>query len=253
MLLEGKRIIVTGGASGIAAATVRAYAREGARVASLDINDEAGRRVAAEAEGLVEYFHCDVSQRKEIDAVFDEVAGKFGGIDVLAHVAAIEKGGPYTVADDDVFDQIMNVNLRSTCNTNLAAMAKMGDKGGRIINFGSAAGLIGQPGSAYYAASKGAIMAWTRTVAQDWAHLGITVNSVAPVILTPMMQKTHDRMTPEQMAHLESIYRMRIPLGGKPGDPDRDMAPVMVFLASDMCRFITGQVFPVDGGLVMLG
>lgn len=253
MLLKGKRIIVTGGASGIAAATVRAYAREGARVASLDVNDELGRQVAAECGSAVEYFHCDVSKRQEIDSVFDAVVAKFGGLDVLAHVAAIEEGGPFDVALDDVFDRVMNVNLRGTCNTNVAAMARMKAHGGRIINFGSAAGIIGQPGSAYYAASKGAVMAWTRTVAQEWAQYGITVNSVAPIISTPMMQKTRDRMTPEQLEHLDMIFRMRIPLGGKPGDPDQDLAPVMVFLASDAPRFITGQVFPVDGGTVMLG
>lgn len=147
----------------------------------------------------------------------------------------------------------MNVNLRGTCNANLAAMARMREHGGRIINFGSAVGIIGQPRSAYYAASKGAVMAWTRTVAQEWAPFGITVNAVAPVIHTPMMQKTRDRMTPEQNEQLDAIFRMRIPLGGRPGDPDRDLAPVMVFLASDMPRFITDQVFPVDGGTVMLG
>lgn len=253
MLLKDKRIIVTGGASGIGAATVRAYAREGAKVASLDVNDEGGRRVAGELGGQVDYFHCDVSRREDIDATFAEVVRRFGGLDVLAHVAAIERGGPVNEPDDALFDQLFHVNVRGTCNTNLAAMGVMKGQGGKIINFGSAAGLIGQPGASYYAATKGAVMAWTRTVAQEWAPLGITVNAVAPLIDTPMYQASRARLTSEQRQHLDNVFQIRVPLGGKPGDPDNDLAPVMVFLASDMPRFITGQVFPVDGGLVMLG
>ena len=253
MLLKDKRIIVTGGASGIGAATVRAYVEAGARVASLDVNDEAGRRLAGELGKRAAYFHCDVARREDIDATFAEVVGRFGGLDVLAHVAAIERGGPVDTPDDALFDQLFHVNVRGTCNTNLAARGCMKERGGKIINFGSAAGLIGQPGSSYYAATKGAVMAWTRNVAQEWAPLGITVNALAPLIDTPMYQATRTRLTPEKLQRLDEIFQMRVPLGGKPGNADMDLAPVMVFLASDMSRFITGQVLPVDGGLVMLG
>src|SRR5690349_17872242 len=93
MLLQGRMIIVTGGASGIGAATVRACAAEGAQVASLDVNDEAGRRIA-EADGRVLYHHCDVSQRREVDDVFARVVHALGGLDVLIHAAGIERGAP---------------------------------------------------------------------------------------------------------------------------------------------------------------
>lgn len=257
MLLKDKRIIVTGGASGIAEATVRAYAREGARVISLDVQDEKGERVALEERSLgrdVTFIHCDVGNTVEVNAAFDQASERFGGLDVLAHAAAIERAGPTDTLDDTHFADIFNVNVRGTIATNLAAMRLMKpSNGGRIINFGSAAGLIGQPGSSFYAASKGAVMAWTRNVAQEWAPMGITVNSVAPVIDTPMYQATRARLSPEQLTWLDSIFQLRIPLGGKPGNADSDLAPVMVFLASEMSRFITGQVFPVDGGMVMLG
>lgn len=253
MLLQDRKIIVTGGASGIGAATVRAYVSEGALVASLDVNDEAGQRLADELGKNAVYFHCDVANSDEINKTFREVVHRFGSLDVLAHVAAIERGGPVDEPDDMLFDRLFHVNVLGTCNTNLAAKSFMRERGGKIINFGSAAGLIGQPGSSYYAATKGAVMAWTRNIAQEWAPLGITANAVAPLIDTPMYQATRARLTPERLQALDMVFRMRVPLGGKPGEPDRDLAPVMVFLASDMSRFITGQVLPVDGGLVMLG
>ena len=111
----------------------------------------------------------------------------------------------------------------------------------------SAAGLSG---CAHYAASKGAVLGWTRTIAQEWGRYGITANCVAPGIWTAMYQKTRDGMTPEQLALHDAGMAQMIPLGGRLGDPDRDMAPVLLFLVSDAARFITGQTLPVDGGMV---
>jgi NAD(P)-dependent dehydrogenase (short-subunit alcohol dehydrogenase family) len=122
-----------------------------------------------------------------------------------------------------------------------------------IINFGSGAGIRGQRGSAHYAAAKGAVMAWTRTVAQEWAPHGISVNSIVPAMWTPMYDAHRARMSPEQLAVHDLTMRHVIPLGGRLGDPDRDMAPVLVFLAGDGARFMTGQAIAVDGGMIMLG
>ena len=253
MLLTGRRIIVTGGASGIAAATVRAYAREGARVASLDVNDAAGREVAAGAGPNATYYHCDISKRAEVTAVFDRAVAALGGLDVLANVAGVERGTPAEDIPDAEWDLIFDVHARGTMLTNQAAFRHMRAGGGRIINFGSGAAIRGQRGSAHYSAAKAAVMAWTRTVAQEWARYGITVNTVVPAIWTPMYDSHRARMSPEELAIHDLTMQHVVPLGGRLGDPDRDLAPVMLFLAGDGPRFMTGQAFVVDGGMVMLG
>jgi NAD(P)-dependent dehydrogenase (short-subunit alcohol dehydrogenase family) len=253
MLLAGKRIVVTGGASGIAAATVRAYAREGATVWSLDVADEKGRAVAADAGPSVTYRHCDIAHRDQVRAVIDEAAAAMGGLDVLANVAAVERGTPAEDIPDAEWDLVFGVNVKGTLYTNQAAFRHLSSHGGVIINFGSGAGIRGQRGSAHYSASKAAVMAWTRTVAQEWAQYGIRVNSVVPAIWTQMYDEYRSRMSEQERAIHDMAMAHVIPLGGKLGDPDRDAAPVMVFLASDASRFITGQAIPVDGGMVMLG
>jgi NAD(P)-dependent dehydrogenase (short-subunit alcohol dehydrogenase family) len=253
MQLEGRRIIVTGGASGIAAATVCAYAREGALVTSLDVNDEGGRRVAAEAGERVTYHHCDVSRRAEVEEIFAHTVGAMGGLDVLAHVAGVERATPAESIGDAEWNLVFDVNVKGTLHTNQAAFRHMKERGGRIINFGSGAGIRGQRGSAHYSAAKGAVMAWTRTVAQEWARYGITVNSIVPAIWTPMYDGFRARMSEEERTIHDLAMQHVIPLGGRLGDPDRDIAPVMVFLAGDDARFITGQAIAVDGGMIMLG
>ena len=253
MLLDGRRIVVTGGASGIGAATIRAYAREGARVVSLDVSDEAGHRVAREAGGGVTYHHCDVARRAEVQAAFDRAVGELGGLDVLVHAAAIERGAPAEDIDEAEWDLVFAVDVKGTVHTNQAAFRHMRASGGRILNFGSGAAIRGQRGAAHYSAAKAAVMAWTRTVAQEWARHGITVNAIVPAIWTPMYDAHRARMSDEERTIHDLAMQHVIPLGGKLGDADRDLAPVMVFLAGDGARFITGQAIVVDGGMVMLG
>ncbi len=253
MQLRDKRIIVTGGASGIAAAAVRAYAREGARVASLDINDEAGRRTAAEAGSAVTYFHCDVTRRQEVFDVFAQAVAHLGGLDVLANAAGLEGRTPAEDITDEEWDRLFNVNVKGTLYCNQAAFQYLKDHGGRIINFGSGAAIRGQAGSAHYSASKGAVMAWTRAVAQEWAKYNITVNAVVPAIWTPMYEAFRAHLSEQERMMHDMAMQYVVPLGGRLGDADRDMAPVMVFLASDAPRFMTGQAIAVDGGMIMLG
>lgn len=253
MQLKGRRIIVTGAAFGIGAATVRAYARAGARVAALDVEDDAGQQVATVAGHGTTYHHCDVSDRAAVDETFDRVATRLGGLDVLVHAAGVEGGGPAEGLTDEEWDRIFDVNVKGTLYTNQAAFRHLREGGGRIVNFGSGAGIRGQRGAAHYAASKGAVMSWTRTVAQEWARWGITVNSVVPAIWTRMYDAHRARMSEHDRAIHDEAMQHVIPLGGRLGDPDRDIAPVMVFLASDAPRFITGQAIAIDGGMIMLG
>jgi NAD(P)-dependent dehydrogenase (short-subunit alcohol dehydrogenase family) len=254
MQLDAVRVIVTGGARGIGAATVRAYTAEGARVASLDVLDECGSTVAEEADakgpGTARYYHCDISDRSSVDATFAAVSGEFGGLDVLANIAGVEGHGSAAEITDAEWDRVFDVNVRGTVYTNQAAYRTMREGGGgRIINVGSDAGLLANAGVGHYAASKGAVMSWTRSIASEWAPFGITANSLVPAMWTPMYENFRSHLTTEALAAHDARMAGVIPLGGKLGDPERDLAPVMVFLASEGARFITGQLIAVNGGL----
>lgn len=255
MTLQGKRIIVTGTAGGIGASAVRALVGAGAHVAALDVNDEAGRAVVAEATrngpGRAAYFRCDIRFRETVDSVFAAAVGELGGLDALVNIAGVERSAPaeeITAAD---WDLMFDVNARGTFHTNQAAFPHLRERGGRILNFGSAAGVMGLPGCAHYAAAKAAVLGWTRTIAKEWARFGISVNALAPGMWTPMYEAHRARMTPEELKAHDTMMARAIPLGGRLGDPDRDMAPMLIFLISDGARFITGQTLAVDGGLMI--
>ncbi|MCY3776208.1 MAG: SDR family NAD(P)-dependent oxidoreductase [Candidatus Aminicenantes bacterium] len=244
MDLEGKRIVVTGCASGMGAATVRAYVQAGAKVVGMDIADEAGQEVCADAAeggpGEIVYVSVDVSDPVRVEAAFSEADDYLGGLDALAHPAAIHapsKAGDVTI---DEWDRMFAVNVRGTVLTNQAAYHRLKIAGGgAIINFGSISGQRAEPEAAAYSASKGTVHAWTRTAAGAWGADGVRVNAVLPAIRTPMFQASWDRATDEERT--EKFWRNihSIALGQEYGDPDRDLGPVMVFLASDASRFIT--------------
>ncbi len=254
--LQGRRIIVTGGASGMGASTVHAYAAQGALVASIDINDLDGHRIAESATktgpGRVTCVHCDIASKESVDAGFGEATRHLGGLDAIINAAGIAPGTPAESITVEEWDNVFAINMRGTFLTNQAAFRYLKERGGRILNFASAAGAMGLVNKACYSASKGAVLAWTRTIAKEWAKYGITVNAIAPAMRTPMSELTKAGMTPEKRAEFDAFLAREIPLGGKAGDPDRDLAPVMVFLAGEGARFITGQVIAVDGGAFMV-
>lgn len=255
MKLEGKRIIVTGGAQGIGESVVRAYVAEGATVASMDVNDSLGQKVAAEANqqgpGSAKFYHCDVAKRQDVVSAFAAAIDKMGGLDVMVNVAGVQRGMPAADVTDELFDLLYRVNVLGTILTNQTAFNAMRATGtGNIINFGSEAGFTGELQNATYGSTKAAVHTWTRTVAREWGPSGIRVNAVLPYVVTPMYEAYRKAMTPEALAAHDEETAKAIPLSGKFGDCARDLAPVMVFLASDASHFITGQLFPVDGGLV---
>jgi NAD(P)-dependent dehydrogenase (short-subunit alcohol dehydrogenase family) len=217
------------------------------------VDDDAGATVARDGGEAVTYFHCDVSSRAGVERAFGEAVAWLGALDVMVNAAGVERGGPAESISEEDWRLVLGVNLLGTVFTNQAAFRHMKGRGGRIINFGSGGGVRGQVGSSHYAASKGGVHAFTRTAAAEWGHHRITVNAVAPAAWTRMYDAYLDRMGPEgKRLSLEAMQRM-IPLGGKLGDPERDIAPVLVFLASEDAHFMTGQLVSVDGGLVMLG
>ncbi len=132
-----------------------------------------------------------------------------------------------------------------------AVMRKGG--GGRIINFGSGEAVMGSPISALYAATKGAVSAWTRSIAKAWAAEKVSAIALAPAVQTPGADRLREFLGPAAAEFIDAEIKKTIPLGGALGDPVDDLGPTLVFLCSEGSRFITGQLIAVDGGLVMLG
>lgn len=253
MELTNSKIIVTGGARGMGAATVRAYAAAGAHVVSMDVEAEAGQSIAETADrqspGTVRFVKVDISDDTAVNNAFDSAVELMGGLDALAHPAAIQQQSDAASVTMDDWNRVMQINVGGTVLTNQAAYRHMKDTGGgSIINFGSVSGLRPEPVAAAYSASKGAVHSWTRTAAAAWGADSVRVNAILPAIATPMYDAAKASFDTEQLTAHFWQNEHSIALGKAYGDPDRDLGPVMVFLASDASRFITGQLLPVDGG-----
>jgi NAD(P)-dependent dehydrogenase (short-subunit alcohol dehydrogenase family) len=251
--IENKRIIVTGGASGIGEAAVKAFARAGAHVASFDVNDTRGEEIAADATrrgpGTVSYFHADVSQKADVETATRAAVAQLGGLDSLFNIAGIWRASSAESITEKDWDRIFDINVKGTLLTNQAVFPHLKKEGGSIINTGSDAALMPYLQGAHYSASKGAVISFTRTIAGEWGKHGIRANAVVPAIWTAMYEQRRAELSPEELAAHDAQRAAEIPLGGKLGDPDTDLAPVLVFLASDASKFITGQIIPVNGGL----
>ncbi len=245
--LEGKRILVNGGATGIGAAAVCALTTAGADVVATYHSTPPPDDLQAS------WLQCDVRDPALVTEIVQRAVEILTGLDVLVHAAGIWQAGiPGQIEADDL-DFVLDTNLKSTVYTNQAAQTVMQGHGGRIINLGSAEGVMGSPISASYAAAKAAVHAWTRSAAKVWASQNITVNALAPAMDTPGADRLRSFLGPDAAPFLDQQLQASIPLGGKLGDPARDLGPVLVFLAGDGARFITGQLLAVDGGLMMLG
>jgi 3-oxoacyl-[acyl-carrier protein] reductase len=245
--LAGRRILITGGATGIGAAAVDVLTAAGAVVAATF------HRTEPAAHPEVTWLRCDVTDSAAVEQLMSDVVGALGGLDVLIHAAGLwHPGIPGSIDADDI-RMVLDTNFTSTVLTNQAAYAVLHETGGQIINFGSSEGVLGSPISAIYAASKSAVASWTRSCAKAWAPQGVTVNALAPAVETPGAARLRTFLGPDAAPFLEKALESTIPLGGKLGDPTRDVGPMLVFLAGDGARFITGQLIAVDGGLMMVG
>jgi len=252
--LEGKTVIVTGGGGGIGGATCRRFAAEGARVAVLDLSLDAAQRVCDEirsAGGIAAAIRCDITNRAEVDAAVAQTVAQLGSIDVLVNNAGWDVFRPFTKTEPAQWDRLIAINLTGALHMHHAVLPGMVErKAGRIVNIASDAARVGSSGEAVYAACKGGLVSFSKTIAREHARHGITVNVVCPGPTDTALFAEYKEGAGNPEKLIEAFQRA-IPLG-RIGQPD-DLPGAIVFFASDDAGFITGQVLSVSGGLTMAG
>jgi 2-hydroxycyclohexanecarboxyl-CoA dehydrogenase len=251
---DNQTIVVTGGGGGIGGATCRRFGNEGARVAVFDLNQEAAEKVASaiRAEGgTAEAFKCDITNRASVDAAVAATEAKLGAIDVLVNNAGWDVFKPFTKTEPAQWDKLIAINLTGALHMHHAVLPGMAArKKGRIVNISSDAARVGSSGEAVYAACKGGLVAFSKTIAREHARHGITVNVVCPGPTDTALFADYKEGAGNPEKLMEAFTRS-IPLG-RIGQPD-DLPGAVLFFASDDARFVTGQVLSVSGGLTMNG
>ncbi|MCQ9207671.1 MAG: 3-oxoacyl-[acyl-carrier-protein] reductase [Omnitrophica bacterium] len=245
MILKNKVTIITGGARGIGKAIALKFAEEGSDIAICDVNADTLNvaREEIEAKGRsVLTGKVDVTKLEDVQKFIQKVLDKFSKIDILINNAGITRDGLLVRMSDADWDAVLSVNLKGTFNcTKVVAKSMMKSRAGRIVNIASIIGIVGNGGQANYAASKGGVIAFTKSIAKELASRNINVNAVAPGFI-------ETDMTAKLSEDVRNRIMKQVPLA-KLGSPD-DVANVALFLVSDASNYITGQVVQVDGGMV---
>ena len=254
MRFKDKVAVVTGAATGIGGATADAFSAEGAAVVLTDVNESdlekrSARLRAAGGECLA--VIADVSRPADAQRIADEAVAAYGGVDCLVASAGIQTYGTVVSTDEDTWDRTLDVNAKGVylaAKYCIPEMAKRG--GGAIVTVASVQGLFSQPNVAAYAASKGAVIAMTRTMAIDHAAANIRANSICPgSIETPLLRFAAEQMQPEDPAGAIKEWG-GLHVLGRVGRPE-EMAQVALFLCSDASSFVTGATIVADGGLTI--
>jgi len=246
--LQGKTALVTGGASGIGAATARRLAAEGARVAIGDLNERGAKDVAGELDGFG--FALDVADAASVNAGVAAVGEALGEIDVLVNNAGTDRFAFFVNSDEQLWDLVLGVNLRGVLAVTHAVLPGMQQRrSGSIVNVASEAGRVGSQGSAVYSAAKAGVIGFTKAIAREAARYRVRCNAVAPgPIETPLLNAA-PAMLGEIGERLKQGMVDATALG-RCGEPE-EVAAAIVFLAGDEASYVAGQTLNVSGGLSM--
>jgi 2-hydroxycyclohexanecarboxyl-CoA dehydrogenase len=252
--MQGKVALVTGGARGIGRGIVRALAGAGASVAIADLRADLAEQTASEVSRdtvtPVMAVKADVTSLAEVQETTEHVLQTFGKIDALVNNAGWDELKPFLQTTPDFWEKIIAINYRGVLNTCYAVLPHMvSRKAGAVVSISSDAGRVGSTGEAVYAGTKAAIIAFSRTLAREHARDNIRVNVVCPgPTQTPLVEEMRQQEFGSRvLGRIEQYVPLR-----RLGTPE-DIAPMVVFLASDAAGFITGQVISVSGGLTMVG
>lgn len=251
---EGKVIIVTGGGGGIGGATCRRFAAEGGKVAVYDRDLAAAERTAAgitEAGGSARAYAADITDRAALAAAVAATEAELGPVNILVNNAGWDVFKPFVETTAADWERLIAINLTGALNTHHVVLPLMAArKHGRVVNIASDAARVGSSGEAVYAACKGGLIAFSKTIAREHARDGITVNVVCPGPTDTALFDDYKKGAgnPEK---LQEAFRRAIPLG-RIGQPE-DLPGAILFFASDAAGYVTGQVLSVSGGLSMVG
>lgn len=250
----GKTVVVTGGGGGIGGASCRRFAAEGAQVAVLDRNLASAQATAdsiTELGGKALAVQCDITDRASVDAAIAAVEAGLGPIDVLVNNAGWDVFKPFTKTTADDWERLIAINLTGALHMHHAVLPGMvARRAGRIVNIASDAARVGSSGEAVYAACKGGLVSFSKTIAREHARHGITCNVVCPGPTDTALFDDYKQGAGNPEKLLEAFTRS-IPLG-RIGQPS-DLPGAITFFASDDAAYVTGQVISVSGGLTMNG
>ena len=243
--LQGRRVLVTGGARGLGASFARALVQAGARVCLADVLHDLGQALASELGSSATYVPMDLNDPASVATGVAQAAQAMGGIDGLVNNAAITNSGgkPGTQISIATWDAVMNVNVRGTWLATNAALPFLAASGsGRVVNLASDTALWGAPNLMAYVASKGAVMAMTKSQARELGEQGITVNAIAPGLTEVEATAYVPQHRHDHYRNGRAIQRAQVP---------EDVNAAVLFLLSRASGFVTGQLLPVNGGFVM--
>lgn len=247
MILDGQTAVVTGSGRGIGRILALSLAQAGANLVIADIDITSAEAVCGEAQAAGREaiaVDADVTRKDRVQHMVQSTLDRFGRLDILINNAGIFPIRPLSHMTEEEWDRVMTINLKSVFLCSQAVLEPMRHQGGgRILNIASVSGRIGAVGMSHYAASKGGVIAFTKSLAREAAPLGITANAIAPGIIDT---EETGRIFPAQALEL---YKAQVPLR-RLGTPE-DLVGMAVFLVSPAAAYITGQVYGIDGGYTM--